>query len=275
MAAATLSNAIVKAIVQGECGDPFGVLGPHVIRRGRRPAVAIRAFLPGAVQVTVVPTEVGALPQPMERLHAAGLFEAVFADRREPFGYQLEVRDRDGMRLPLRGRLPVSLCAERFRPPPLGRGDRLPGLREAGGASRDGGRRDRGAVRGLGAERAAGQRGGRLERLGRPGARDAPPSRQRTLGDLHPGVGKRGAVQVRDPVEDQRAPRPQVGPGRLRLRGARSPHGLDGRRSRLCVGRCGVDGRAARRGTLWRLPSPSTRSIPAPGCGCRKRATAT
>ena len=108
MAAATLSNAIVKAIVQGECGDPFGVLGPHAIRRGRRPAVAIRAFLPGAVQVAVVPTEVGALPQPMERLHAAGLFEAVFADRREPFGYQLEVRDRDGM---------VCRCEDAYRFP--------------------------------------------------------------------------------------------------------------------------------------------------------------
>ena len=108
MAAATLSNAIVKAIVQGECGDPFGVLGPHAIRRGRRAAVAIRAFLPSAVQVAVVPTEVGALPQPMERLHAAGLFEAVFADRREPFGYQLEVRDRDGI---------VCRCEDAYRFP--------------------------------------------------------------------------------------------------------------------------------------------------------------
>ena len=108
MAAATLSNAIVKALVQGECGDPFGVLGPHAIRRGRRAAVAIRAFLPSAVQVAVVPTEVGALPQPMERLHAAGLFEAVFADRREPFGYQLEVRDRDGI---------VCRCEDAYRFP--------------------------------------------------------------------------------------------------------------------------------------------------------------
>jgi 1,4-alpha-glucan branching enzyme len=108
MAVATLSNAIVKAIVQGECGDPFGVLGPHAIRRGRRAAVAIRAFLPNVVQVAVVPTEVGALPQPMERLHAAGLFEAVFADRREPFEYQLEVRDRDGI---------VCRCEDAYRFP--------------------------------------------------------------------------------------------------------------------------------------------------------------
>ena len=97
MAAATLSSAIVKAIVRGECGDPFGVLGPHVVRRSRRPAVAIRAFFPGADQVAVMPTEIGAAPQPMERMHAAGLFEVVFADRPEPFGYQLEVRDRDGI----------------------------------------------------------------------------------------------------------------------------------------------------------------------------------
>ncbi len=108
MAAASLSNTSVKAIIQGECGDPFAVLGPHVIRRARRPAVAIRAFLPHAAQVTVVPAEVGALPQPMERLHASGLFEAVFADRRELFGYQLEVRDRDGI---------ACRCEDAFRFP--------------------------------------------------------------------------------------------------------------------------------------------------------------
>jgi 1,4-alpha-glucan branching enzyme len=96
MAAATLSSPIVKAIVRGECGDPFGVLGPHVFRRGRRAGVAIRVFLPQAEQVAVVPMEAGAPPQPMERVHAAGLFEVVFAERHELFGYQLEVRDHEG-----------------------------------------------------------------------------------------------------------------------------------------------------------------------------------
>ena len=233
MAAASLSNASVKAIVQGECGDPFAVLGPHVIRRARRPAVAIRAFLPNAAQVTVVPAEVGALPQPMERLHASGLFEAVFADRRELFGYQLEVRDRDGI---------ACRCEDAFRFPSALSDFDLHLLGEG---------TDYRAYEKLGAHLATvdGVTGVRFA-VWAPNAR-----RVSAVGDwngwdgrvhpmrLHPGNGlweifvpgleTRGAVQVRDPVEEQRAPRPQVGPGRLRVRGARSSHGRDGRRSRL------------------------------------------
>ncbi|HEX7551362.1 MAG TPA: 1,4-alpha-glucan branching enzyme, partial [Candidatus Methylomirabilis sp.] len=97
MAEAILSDATIRAIVRGECRDPFAFLGPHVVRRGRRSAVVVRAFLPTAEEIVVVPQAEGMPPGPMTRIHPGGLFEAVFPDRSDPFPYQLEVRDRGGV----------------------------------------------------------------------------------------------------------------------------------------------------------------------------------
>ena len=96
MAAETLSSAIVDDVIRGECGDPFAVLGPHAFREGRQNGLAIRAFLPQANRVTVIPGDPAVPAQPMAPLHPAGLFEAQFFDRAEPFAYQLEVRDGGG-----------------------------------------------------------------------------------------------------------------------------------------------------------------------------------
>ena len=97
MAEAILSDATIRAIVRGECRDPFAFLGPHVVRRGRRSAVVVRTFLPTAEEIVVVPQAEGVPPGPMTRIHPAGLFEAVFPDRGDPFPYQLEVLDRGGI----------------------------------------------------------------------------------------------------------------------------------------------------------------------------------
>jgi 1,4-alpha-glucan branching enzyme len=96
MAAATLSIAIASDVIRGEYGDPFAVLGPHAFQEGGRSGVAIRAFLPQAVQAAVVPADPAVAPRPMSSLHPAGLFEARFFDRPEPFAYQLEIRDSSG-----------------------------------------------------------------------------------------------------------------------------------------------------------------------------------
>ena len=96
MDAATLSRAIVNDIIRGECGDPFAVLGPHVFRDGPQSGVAIRAFLPGATQVTVIPADPAVPARAMTPMHAAGLFEIRFMDRAEPFAYRLEIRDGGG-----------------------------------------------------------------------------------------------------------------------------------------------------------------------------------
>jgi 1,4-alpha-glucan branching enzyme len=97
MAEAILSDATIRAIVKGECRDPFAFLGPHVVRRGRRSAVVVRAFLPTAEEIVVVPQAEGVPPGPMTRIHPTGLFEAVFPCQGDPFPYQLEVRDRGGV----------------------------------------------------------------------------------------------------------------------------------------------------------------------------------
>jgi len=46
----SLSRETVQALVTGEHGDPFAVLGPHAAADG----VIVRAFLPRAVEVSVV-----------------------------------------------------------------------------------------------------------------------------------------------------------------------------------------------------------------------------
>jgi 1,4-alpha-glucan branching enzyme len=87
----TLNLPEAEAIVRGEHGDPFAVLGPHLLAQGERSAVAIRAFLPGATEVSVIPE--GSTPAPcrMDRIHPEGLFEAVFLECRTLFPYRFEV----------------------------------------------------------------------------------------------------------------------------------------------------------------------------------------
>ena len=89
----TLDMDAIHALVEGEHGDAFAVLGPHRVQSPLGAAVVVRAMLPGAAAVRVVPA--GASPIPMERLHAAGLFETVLPDQSEPLAYRLEVT-RDG-----------------------------------------------------------------------------------------------------------------------------------------------------------------------------------
>src|SRR5262249_38548115 len=85
----TLDPNAIRAVVDGEHDDPFAVLGPHRVQTPDGTAVAVRAMVPGAAAVRVLPA--GAPPTPMERLHPAGFFETVLPDRREPFAYRLEV----------------------------------------------------------------------------------------------------------------------------------------------------------------------------------------
>jgi 1,4-alpha-glucan branching enzyme len=88
-----LDASSIRAVVEGEHGDPFAVLGPHPVQTPAGAAVVVRAMLPGASAVRVLPA--GAPPAPMERLHPGGLFETVVAEQRQPFAYRLEVV-RDG-----------------------------------------------------------------------------------------------------------------------------------------------------------------------------------
>ena len=89
----------IKAIVRGDHGDPFAVLGPHQVGVGTGTAVAVRVFLPGVRQASVVPVDLPDDGEPMELLHTDGFFETVFLGRRHLFAYRLRVVDGQGQTL--------------------------------------------------------------------------------------------------------------------------------------------------------------------------------
>ena len=76
-------------IVRAEHGDPFHILGMHLVELQGKTAVAIRAFLPRAHDAWVVrgPGDAGSIP--MRRIHEEGFFEAVFPGEQALFPYRL------------------------------------------------------------------------------------------------------------------------------------------------------------------------------------------
>jgi 1,4-alpha-glucan branching enzyme len=91
----TLPPAETQAIVSGAHGDPFAVLGPHLVSGEAQPAIAIRAFLPTAEKAWVLPRSAAPEARQMERIHPDGLFEALFRACREPFPYRLQITDAE------------------------------------------------------------------------------------------------------------------------------------------------------------------------------------
>jgi 1,4-alpha-glucan branching enzyme len=63
-------------LIDGRIENPFEVLGPHVVEKAGRRALAVRAFLPGSTQAWVVDAA-HTIQQPMRRIHPSGLFEAI------------------------------------------------------------------------------------------------------------------------------------------------------------------------------------------------------
>jgi 1,4-alpha-glucan branching enzyme len=83
----------IDLILQGDHSDPFHILGAHPVQVGGAPAIALRAFLPGAAQVWAIKeTEV----LPFQHLHPDGFFEVVIPGVTEIFPYRLRVKNADG-----------------------------------------------------------------------------------------------------------------------------------------------------------------------------------
>jgi len=80
-----------RALAEGTCREPFGVLGLHPHEAG---GWVVRAFIPWARSVTVVRQGPRA---PLERLGAEGLFERRFPRAKGPFRYRLAVEDAEGV----------------------------------------------------------------------------------------------------------------------------------------------------------------------------------
>jgi 1,4-alpha-glucan branching enzyme len=98
MSRPTLESRAMEAIVRGEHGDPFAVLGPHRVTTNGRVGTAVRAFVPDARAVRLVGPDVPGAPHEMTRVHTEGLFEVVVSGRAAPFAYRLEVDGVDGKR---------------------------------------------------------------------------------------------------------------------------------------------------------------------------------
>ncbi|MBW3630680.1 MAG: 1,4-alpha-glucan branching protein GlgB [Gemmatimonadetes bacterium] len=94
MAEATLDQD-VERIVRGDHPNPFGVLGMHRVRLVQGDVLALRAFVPWAARLEMVPEDGGTGPTELNRVHDAGFFEAVIpaADR---FRYRLRATNGDG-----------------------------------------------------------------------------------------------------------------------------------------------------------------------------------
>ncbi|MCK4787810.1 MAG: 1,4-alpha-glucan branching protein GlgB [Desulfobacteraceae bacterium] len=86
----TLSPKEIKSLVSGELADPFTLLGAHPVSLGKVPAVAVRAFLPGARTVTVLDL-VPDREVKTRLVDKHGLFEAVLPGKREILPYRLKV----------------------------------------------------------------------------------------------------------------------------------------------------------------------------------------
>lgn len=84
----------IQAIVGARHGDPFAVLGPHPCAGDGEQLLSIRAFVPGADKIWVVPRN--GPPIEGRRLHREGFFECVLGPVGLDFRYRLKVQRSDG-----------------------------------------------------------------------------------------------------------------------------------------------------------------------------------
>jgi len=97
----------IESIVSATHAEPFRVLGPHWVERNGKPALAVRAFHPGARDMRVLWRHSTA-PYPSKRVHADGLFESLLPAETprlipgqavSPTAYRLEFTFADGTRV--------------------------------------------------------------------------------------------------------------------------------------------------------------------------------
>ena len=84
----SLDPAAIEALVRGNHGDPFGVLGPHPDGAG---GLVVRTFQPHAGRVWLIDAASGRSAGEMSRAHAEGLFVGTVPDREAPFPYRLRL----------------------------------------------------------------------------------------------------------------------------------------------------------------------------------------
>jgi 1,4-alpha-glucan branching enzyme len=107
-------HSAIDSLLWARHGDPFSLLGPHLIQGGW----AVRAFLPDAISVDVVARDTGAVLGGLERIRPEGFFTAALPGASQP--YRLRVTTAVGTTdiediyafPPLLGEIDVYLLAE-------------------------------------------------------------------------------------------------------------------------------------------------------------------
>ena len=87
----------LESLVNVQQRSPHALLGVHPLGDGS--GLVVRAFLPDAAAVEIVPVHEKARPAfKLKRLHEAGVFEGVTRDANRVYAYDLVVTDRQGDR---------------------------------------------------------------------------------------------------------------------------------------------------------------------------------
>jgi 1,4-alpha-glucan branching enzyme len=92
LVASTLDAATLSAIVDGRHGDPFAVLGPHVVGGD----VVIRALVPAATTLEVIEAETGTAVARLSHIGEPGFFEGKVPMRPVWFAYRLRASNAGG-----------------------------------------------------------------------------------------------------------------------------------------------------------------------------------
>jgi 1,4-alpha-glucan branching enzyme len=93
LAATTAPLEEIESLLSGQHSDPFHILGAHIVEWEKKPAVAVRTYLPGADQVWVW-RESGVVAAQL--VHPDGFFEALFPNEAQVFRYRLRARFGEG-----------------------------------------------------------------------------------------------------------------------------------------------------------------------------------
>ncbi len=98
-----LDQGNIGALINGRHGAPFDILGPHALTIDGRPYWVVRAFVPGARAIALLPDaaddaadDAALAPLPLRELHPFGLFSVV-APGSAPARYQLEIERQTGV----------------------------------------------------------------------------------------------------------------------------------------------------------------------------------
>ena len=237
----SVATSELDALVRREHSNPHAVLGAHPDGDG----VVVRTLRPAARAVTAIPDghpprRAAADPRRRRvRRHDRGRRATAPLPARRRLRRRRPVHDRGSIRVPAHDR--------RARPAPDLRGAPRGALRPPRGTHPRASTRHRDRVRRVGAVGAGGQRGGRLQLLGRPAARDALARLDRRVGAV-PARCRRGRpLQVRDPHPGSPDPA-QGGPVRAGHRGSAQDR----------VGRVPVPPRVVRAGRRVAAAPPAT-----------------